>query len=174
MQPNADDPDSFMDFSNIPQARMGAAGKGVKEVSDNAVGSVVLAATTFRYGSKGAAPTATSQANHIFQDKAFSALISRADGEALWLEGQAAVKGTPHYNFHAALEAFWGPYRAAGTNPTIGQYMTATYRGLRAAGLSAGDATIALAKGWAAIVRRNPTIQLTDAVPYVPGRLPGH
>ena len=61
------------------------------------------------------------QANHLNQNAAFkrdnvgNAFIPENDGAAVGMQGNAFTEpGTPHYEFHRALENFWNQYRASG------------------------------------------------------------
>jgi hypothetical protein len=51
-----------------------------------------------------------SQANHLNQSGAYKAIIKKAAG-CVGLDGQAAVKGTEHNQFHAVMEQFWNQFR---------------------------------------------------------------
>ncbi|MEO8562247.1 MAG: SpvB/TcaC N-terminal domain-containing protein [bacterium] len=121
-----------------------------------------------------ARPGAQGQSHHANQDAAFRAVVPRARGAAVGLPGNAFTEpGTPHYEFHKALETFWEEYRTgakAGRVPTVLEYNEATRKAFIAAGLKPD-----IAKFVADVARRQLTvlygINPNSPVPRVPGRL---
>ena len=82
----------------------------------------------------------SGQAHHLNQDAAFGSVIPRAEGVSLKLEGNAFTDvGSPHYQAHGSMEAFWDKFRPGGARyrelPTNLEYSAALRDSLRAAGL---------------------------------------
>lgn len=87
------------------------------------------------------------QAHHLSQNAAFKGHIPKKEGMSIKLEGNAFKDvGSPHYNAHKTLEAFWDKYRQNGTTPTVGEYNDAMYDSLRNAGVSEFNAKYAVEK----------------------------
>jgi hypothetical protein len=114
------------------------------------------------------------QANHINQDAAFRSVIPGEEGLAVGMRGNAFRDvGSPHYQFHAELEAFWSQYRRGGQFygevPTNAQYGAAAERALIRSGYST-DAAVSLSQQ-AAAQRLEYGLPPWAPVPRVPGRM---
>jgi RHS repeat-associated protein len=115
------------------------------------------------------------QANHLNQDAAFKSVIPSGQGAAVGMRGNAFTDiGSPHYEFHRALEEFWEPFRKGGSRfgsrPTCADYDDALRQALLAAGYE-GDVALSLAE-FAAQNRRSFGLLDASPVPRIPGRLP--
>lgn len=78
--------------------------------------------------------------HHLNQGAAFRTAIPYRDGLMAHLPGNVFTEpGSPHYNAHQSMEAFWDKYRRggpyAGRNPTLDEYNYALRQSLLAAGL---------------------------------------
>jgi hypothetical protein len=83
-----------------------------------------------------------SQANHLNQNAAFKAVIPPGEGLSVGMEGDVLkLPGSQHWKFHVSLEAFWQPFRDAGTIPTNAQYGQALKTALTDAGFTAENAS---------------------------------
>ncbi len=131
-----------------------AFGLGSAEVASEGAGASGLAnqggASTTMIGPyselRGALRGTGEQAHHIAQDKAFETVVKKKDGMCVNLQGNAITDvGSPHYNAHASLEAFWNKFRDGGGAPTVGDYLAAARTALLAGGLSVADANMAIA-----------------------------
>jgi RHS repeat-associated protein len=114
------------------------------------------------------------QKNHLNQDAAYRGVIPSGVGLIIPLQGDAIQDvGSPHYEFHAALEEFWNQFRAggrrAGERPTNEEYGDALVNALHRAGLTPQEATAAA--GEAQKQREDYGLQQQDPVPSVPGRM---
>ena len=133
-----------------------------------------LSTTTAPYGEMRGTLERGMQANHLNQDAAFKSVIPSDEGVAVALRGNAITEiGSPHYEFHASLEAFWNNYRKGGelfgARPTNGEYGQAVQAALRAAGYSEADAARVAAA--AAANRTAHGLSETGLVPRIPGRM---
>lgn len=116
----------------------------------------------------------TGQAHHLNQDAAFRDRIGKAQGISVKLDGNAFTDlGTPHYNAHESLEAFWDIYRRggidAGNRPSINLYNRALYNGLQESGLSPADALRAVQAAKAQQLQAG--LRGSDLVPRLPNRI---
>ena len=115
------------------------------------------------------------QAHHLNQDAAFREVIPHADGMSVKLQGNAFPEiGSPHFNPHANLEAFWNQFRRGGARygevPTNLEYSRGLADSLRAADLTPVQVQQALR---ASIRQRIGAGQLGGLqIPRVPRRMP--
>jgi hypothetical protein len=115
------------------------------------------------------------QANHLKQNAAYRSIIPEEDGLAHALRRDAFKDpGTPHFEFHRALEGFWNQYRSnaslVGQHPTNPQYGQALQQALEVRGLSPAEAAELAAQ---AAYQRLGYGLLDDAlVPRVPDDFP--
>lgn len=114
------------------------------------------------------------QAHHLNQNAVYRSLIPPDEGVSLSLRGNAFTEiGSPHYNAHASLEAWWNQFRPGGSRhgqvPTNLEYSQALAASLRSAGLSRAQA---LEASRAAIRQRIQAGAMPwDKVPRIPGRI---
>ena len=112
------------------------------------------------------------QAHHLNQDAAYGSKILHSEGLAIPLRGNAfSGPGTPHFDFHQAMEEFWELYRGEllGQLPTNAQYGAAMERALLRAGVPRSQAASYARQ--AAAQRLAHGLEETADVPRVPGRL---
>jgi RHS repeat-associated protein len=123
------------------------------------------------------------QAHHLNQDAAFrpgsdpndpNKGIPRNEGLTIPLPGNAFTEpGTPHYEFHHAMEAFWDKFREGGSRefqrPRNEEYTEALQEALIAAGLSPQEAAAVAAA--ARQQREQKGMNEKDFVPRVPGKI---
>jgi len=111
------------------------------------------------------------QANHLNQSSVYQDIIPRREGLSLGMRGNIITEpGTPHYNFHRALEQFWDQYRPGGdlewTKPTNAEYGKAIRQAMIAAGLTSARASEVAAR--AAAERAARGLIDSDPVPRIP------
>jgi hypothetical protein len=115
-----------------------------------------------------------SQSNHLSQDASYRNAIPTKDGLATPMRGDAIREpGTPHFEFHRALEKFWEPYRSGelkGRRPTNGQYLVALYTALRSIGYSEMAARVLTEAAAAQQQAHGLTSEMP--VPRLPSRMP--
>jgi RHS repeat-associated protein len=114
------------------------------------------------------------QANHLNQNAVFRDIIPEAEGLSVGMRGNAFTEvGSPHYEFHRALEGFWNLFRKGGARfgqtPTNAEYSQALEQALRAGGLSAEEAANLAAQ--AARQRAAYGLAPNAQVPRIPGRM---
>jgi RHS repeat-associated protein len=115
------------------------------------------------------------QANHLNQNAAYKGVIPEAEGIANAMRGNAFTEvGSPHYEFHSALEQFWAPYRKGGglfgQTPTNGQYGDALEQALLQGGYTQAESANLAQQ--AAAQRAAYGLSPSAPVPKIPGRLP--
>ena len=145
------------------------AGKPIGPALSDAIPDIEIAPYGKMVRSQG-----VGQAHHLNQDAAFKSVIKTSDGLAIRLEGNAFTDiGSPHYQAHRSLEAFYNQFRKGGTSygevPTNLQYSKALLTSLREAGLTAGQAKEAVRSS---IKQRIEAGQLGRIeIPRVPNRI---
>jgi hypothetical protein len=118
--------------------------------------------------------------HHLNQEAAFEGVIAYEDGLCVRMGGDAIHQpGTPHFEFHTAMEAFWNKFREGGElfvstaefprgrPPTCALYGEAVLKALKAAGYSDQEATIL--SELARQDRIDHGLNDTSLVPRIPG-----
>ena len=168
----ASSPDSLVQQGDVPGGNMGGEEEGNSAASRGAA--------TGRYGDLRNQLPDDEQANHLNQNAAFkrdnagNAFIPENDGAAVGMQGNAFTEpGTPHYEFHRALESFWNQYRPGGAmeglRPTNAEYDQGLREALRASGLD--DQQVDALAQYANQNRLDYNLSPTDPIPRVPGIL---
>jgi YD repeat-containing protein len=110
------------------------------------------------------------EANHLFQTAAFKSWWGSSGAPAMFLRGGTTDVGGGHWAFHVVLENLWDNARAAGTNPTVEEYLGAVANALRAVGYKDSYIKFILDDMVDFLTSKGRT--LSDTVPRIPDPFP--